>query len=152
MWMFGNVFLTGFPCPGVGERLRIVHQAEISKYLSWDPHLSVHWCRFYGSETLCFLGRYTRIQCLSDATHRDLSYTVWVYNNTHKLRCVSHEKSLESFILQQLGKCGEEKWMSNALASWARHFNPSWGSYDIMLRPLRERCMANNLARINYMN
>lgn len=56
--MFGNVFLTGFPCPGgrgleeeqPRGRLRLVHQSEISKYLSCDPHLSVHWCSFLGQK------------------------------------------------------------------------------------------------------
>lgn len=52
-----------------------------------------------------FLGRYSSsIQCLSTATHRDLSSAVTLHNNTHKFQCacvcvcVCPWKSLESSI------------------------------------------------------
>lgn len=67
------------------------------RYLNIYPviHIYPFGAAAFWVKNIMFLGKYTRIQCLSSATHKDLSKTVRAYDNTHKLLCVSHQKSLE---------------------------------------------------------
>lgn len=78
--MFGNVFLTGFPCLGVGDGRKTSQEDGFGSFISpryLNIYPVIHIYPFTGAafwvKNIMFLGRYMSIQCLSSATHGDLS-------------------------------------------------------------------------------
>lgn len=92
--------------PGMGDGRKTSQENDFGssisqRYLNIYPVIHIYPCTgaTFWVKNIMFLGRYTSAQSLSNATHRDLSYTDRVYNNTHKFAMCSSLKIIRVITL-----------------------------------------------------